>query len=93
MKAFWKLLITRVLNWLSGIKADDFNVAVANVRNAQEIFELDADATEEERVLNQAAKRKYVLAALKKLASVLGAAALNLLLETAVNYVKKETAK
>lgn len=88
-----KFLIHRIIAWYAGLTKKDFSNAVALVSTAQDEFRVSQNPSPEERDIANAKKREYVFNALRKALPIVATWALNLLLEMAVGYLKKEDAK
>jgi hypothetical protein len=88
-----KFLIYQVIKWYAKLTKKDFEKAVALVSAAQDAFRVSANPSPEERDIANAKKREYVFNALRKALPVVATWALNMLLEMAVGYLKKNDTK
>lgn len=77
MKTLYKFFIGRILKWVAGLTGADFEEAVRLSLIAEGQF------------LTSETKREYVMRMLKKALPIAAGWALNLLLESAVSYVKR----
>lgn len=78
MKTIYRLLITRILFWLHGLTAADFDKAKQFVLFAENNFSTPAQ------------KWAFVKQKMQALLPLLSATAVNLLIELAVSFLKKK---
>lgn len=74
---FWNLLIKRLLAWLAGITADQWRDALQFVTDATHAFQASED------------KKAFVVRRLKAAYPTLSNSVLNLLIETAVSFARR----
>lgn len=79
MSKLYKFFITKFLSWVAGLTTADFENALALAKTAENQF-----TTSE-------TKRGYVMGALKKAFPVVSGWILNMLLESAVAYLKRSS--